>query len=160
MHSPVITIVPDISFEDAARLLQERGGILQPTARSHSSPQPCCAATPSALARARRRPLDVTCICQPLRQALENRYMTPDEIIRAAAILIHRRGARNTDLPRLTAAIQAADDVAEHANIPISSAFAKLTNGDALWNLYFFRIAETSRIRPGSTSPTQPFTAS
>jgi len=29
MHSPVITIVPDISFEDAARLLQERGGILQ-----------------------------------------------------------------------------------------------------------------------------------
>lgn len=64
--------------------------------------------------------------------------MTPDEIIRAAAILIHRRGARNTDLPRLTAAIQAADDVAEHANIPISSAFAKLTNGDALWNLYFF----------------------
>ena len=68
----------------------------------------------------------MTCICQPLRQALENRYMTPDEIIRAAAILIHRRGAKKT-LTCLGSQqqFQAADDVAEHANIPISSAFAK-----------------------------------
>lgn len=64
--------------------------------------------------------------------------MTQEEIIRAADILVHRRGARHTDLPRLTAAIQAADDVAANANIEIGSAFAKLTNGDAPWNLYFF----------------------
>lgn len=29
MRCQVITIVPDISFEDTARLLKERGGILQ-----------------------------------------------------------------------------------------------------------------------------------
>lgn len=29
MICPLITIVPDISFEDTARLLKERGGILQ-----------------------------------------------------------------------------------------------------------------------------------
>ncbi len=64
--------------------------------------------------------------------------MSEKDIIRAADILIHRRGARNADLPRLTAAIMAAEDVAAHTNTQISHAFAVLTNGDAPWNLYFF----------------------
>lgn len=64
--------------------------------------------------------------------------MSEKDIIRAANILIHRRGARNADLPRLTAAIMAAEDVAAHTNTQISHAFAVLTKGGAPWNLYFF----------------------
>lgn len=78
------------------------------------------------------------CICQPLRVALEGRYMTPDDIVRAASVLIHSRGARIVDMPRLIAAISAADDVAAHSGVPVSSAFATLTSQGQPWNLYFF----------------------
>lgn len=80
----------------------------------------------------------MACICQPLRVALEGRYMSPDDIIRAATALIRSRGARNVDMPRLVAAISAADDVAAHSGSPVSHALAILTNQGHPWNLYFF----------------------
>ena len=41
-------------------------------------------------------------------------------------------------MPRLVAAISAADDVATHSGYPVSRAFAILTNQGHPWNLYFF----------------------